>query len=273
MMRLKKLKKKFKRLIPVAFVCTFCVAVAIKSVQSLVGVWQYYVQPLLQPTTVVCLTHNIYSEELIQSIKAMVQEYATNQLIVSFKPDVLYKKLKEQFKCIKSLSYELQAPKNIKVIIYGVEPKIIVNDQYVLGNKNRLFAVSDFQDFNVQMLPHVEIDDECCNQKLSSQVFEFVHKIPMNMWDRFKIIFSSVDAITLIPRQSPCPFKIITDTYSFFDEHKFKQVNTVFNDLVKKEKITQRMLASKECNVVFDIRFDNRVYVKFLNKSRRGGRL
>lgn len=266
------MKKKLKGFTPFIVAGVLCMVIAVKAIQSAFGIWQQRIQPLLQPTLVECKTDQIFSHELAQGIQTAVQEYSVSRLIVSFRPEELYQKLKEQFKIVKSLAYELQAPKEIKITVSGVIPKIVINNCFVLGDGRRLFLMSDFQDFNVHALPHLSVASSWYDEKLATPVHEFAHKVSAAIWERFNIIFASPEHITLTPNQSACPFKIVADHKTVFDENKYEQVNRVFNDLVKKEQITQRMLASRECSVVFDIRFDNRVYVKFLNKSRRGGR-
>lgn len=272
MIRAKKMKKMIKRIVPRALLGILFAIAIIKSVQALIGFWHQKIQPVLQPTLVECEVHHVYSQELVRSIQAAVQEHAKDSLIICFKPQNLYEKLKEQFTCLKSMSYELQAPKMVKITLYGTTPKVIVNENFILGDKRRLFALSDFQDFDCAQLPCISIASAWCEKKLAKQAYDFVQRVPISMWNRFKILFTSPEVIILTPTQNACPFKIIADVHTFFNENKFEQVNSVFNDLIKKEQITQRMLASKECNVVFDVRFDNRVYVKFLNKPRRGGR-
>lgn len=266
------MKKKLKGFTPFIVVGVLGVVIAIKAIQSAFGIWQQRIQPLLQPTLIECKTNQIFSQELTRGIQTAVQDYSTDRLITSFNPQELYKKLKERFKTVKSLTYELQAPNEIKITIFGVKPKLVINNCFVLADRRRLFLNSDFQDFNLNELPHLSVASSWYDEKLAPVVHEFANKVSAAMWERFNIVFASPEQIMLTPNQSACPFKIVADHNSVFDEKKYEQVNHVFNDLVRKEQITQRMLAGKECGIVFDIRFDNRVYVKFLNKSRRGGR-
>lgn len=272
-MSAKKLKKIIRRSLLLAVFCALSIPVIIKGVQSIASAWQERIEPLFKPAQVICQIHNIYSTELVHSLQAAVQEYAADRLIVHFKPEELYAKLKEQFKAVRTINYELLAPKTVKIIVEGAMPRFVVNDHFVIGSGRSLLTASDFQDFNLDQLPHVTVASMWCSQKLAVQAYDFIQKVPYDMWNQFAISFNNPSSITLVPEKSACPCKIVVDAASCFDAHKFEKINVVFNDLVKKELITSRLVASKECNILFDIRFDNRIYVKFLNRPRRGGRL
>jgi len=273
MISAKKLKKIIRRSLVLVVLCGLSIPVIIKGVQSIVCAWQERVEPLFKPAQVICQIHNIYSTELVHSLQAAVQDYATDRLIVRFKPEELYAKLKEQFKCVRTINYELLAPKTVKITIQGTIPRFVVNDHFVIGSGRSLLAASDFQDFNLDQLPHISVASMWCSQKLAVSAYDFVQKVPHDMWDRFAISFNNSSSIMLTPEKSVCPCKIIADADSCFDANKLEKINVAFNDLLKKELITPRLVASKECNILFDIRFDNRIYVKFLNRPRGGGRL
>lgn len=273
MMSAKKLKKIIRRSLLLAVLCALSVPVIIKGVQSIACAWQQRIEPLFKPALVICQIHNVYSNDIAHSLQVAVQEYAANRLIFYFKPEELYTKLKEQFKCIRTINYELLAPKTVKITVQGAMPRFVVNDHFVIGSGRRLLAASDFQDFNLDQLPHIAVANIWCGPKLALPAYDFVQKVPHEMWNQFTISFDNPSSITLVPDKSACLCKIVADTDSCFDANKFEKINVAFNDLIKKELITPRLVASKECNILFDIRFDNRIYVKFLNRPRRGGRL
>lgn len=267
------MKKIIRRSLLLAVLCALSIPVIIRSVQSIVSVWHDRVEPLLKPEQVICQIHNIYSSDLIHSLQDSVREYAADRLIVYFRPEELYAKLKNQFKCIRAINYELLAPKTIKITVQGAIPRYVVNDHFVIGSGRNLLSASDFQDFNLAQLPHVTVANLWCSQKLAPSVYNFIQKVPHDMWNKFKISFNNPSSIILIPEKSVCLCKIVADVDSSLDDNKLEKINVAFNDLIKKELITPRLVASKECNILFDIRFDNRIYVKFLNRARRGGRL
>lgn len=269
MIRAKKLKKKLRRF-SFLFACMVCVLAVLASGQILVFAWSSIIRPLLQPTSVVCVFNDIYSDKFVSEIKESVQAYATNRLIVSFDPKKFFYNLKKQFKCIKSLDYELQAPRVIKVTVHGVKPKMIVNNSSVLSEKRRLFFMQDFCKADISNLPSVKIDTRWCSKKLDEQVYNFLNKVNENILDRFSINYQGPNSILLVPVKQSQSYKIITDLNGFFDDKRLARIDIVIADLIAKEKISEQVLAKRECGLVFDIRFDNKVYVRFLNKSKRG---
>lgn len=271
MIRIKRLKKKLKKLTPFIVICMLCAVVVIKSVSLFFGMCQQRIHILCQPESIECKYSHIYSKKITSSLEEFICKYAESRSIISFNPNELFEKIKKQFTCVKSCDYKVLAPSKIVITLHGRLPKLLVNDVLVLTESYQLLSASDFENFDKQTLPRVTIAPAWCHKKIDHHLYNFFSHVSSEIAQTYELSFYGPHEIVMTPFSSAYPLKIIADNTSFFKGEKLNQVATIFADLLKKEKITQRMVTYKLGHVVFDIRFDDRVYVKFHSKARQGG--
>ena len=115
---------------------------------------------------------------------------------------------------------------------------------------------------NLDNLPHVFINQKLCTEKLSDIIVNFLYKIPAWYWKNFNITYHNKSYIELTTVASPHPCTIIVDEKTFFSKRKLVEVESIFDDMVKRGLLLQKTLAIHNSRVTFDVRFDYRVIVK-----------
>lgn len=205
---------------------------------------------------------HFYSRDMTQDIKDCIADYTSKHTLFSFSTKELYALLKARCKLIKDFDCHIQVPKSVKVQVVGVQPYCVVNNTFILGDKRRLFGRDSFTDIDCEALPHVTINQKLCSQKLSEQIFKFLHAIPLSRWRMFTIAYHSPSYIELRSKAAQCPCTVVADEASFFDDAKLKEIGNVFDNMVKRGLLLQKTLTARDSRVTFDVRFDRRVVVR-----------
>jgi hypothetical protein len=203
-----------------------------------------------------------YTNDDEKIIRECIVDYAKNNTFFSFDTKELYKLLKTRCRLIKSFNCSIHAPSSIDIFLTGVTPYCVINDDYVLANKRRLFLRKSFMNINLDDLSHVSINPKLCTEKLSDRVVNFLYKIPAWYWKNFNMTYHNQSYIELVPVASPYPCTIIVDEKTFFNKKKLVVVESIFDDMVKRGLLLQKTLVIHNSRVTFDVRFDYRVIVK-----------
>ncbi len=263
-----------KRLIKRCIIMTVIIGFALPSCISIgKNIFDYYKNQMLNafvPDQATCDIQHISSCKIKEGIELFVKGHTTKKSLLNFNPKEFYAQFKEQFPIVKSCQWALVPPKTLQLTIIGQKPYCLVNNQWVMGEHDELFEKDDFFDEKEKQLPNIWIDDVWINDKLDAGVATFVHTIPHYLLDNNMIIYHAPWHIDIIPHQSICNCRIITDEKNFFAQSKFDAISPIFQNLCHKRLITLKTLQSKGTPIAFDLRVKNQVIVKFLEPSKRG---
>jgi hypothetical protein len=265
----KKIKKNAKKFVLLVVACGIAAPIVFFSVQRMVVSVRQNIYDSTYPRTTVCFFEHIYSETVARKIQNLITADARRSLFL-FSPQTLFQELKKEFPIIKKIDCRLSASMTLNVTVQGVAPSFLVNNQFVVGDKRKLLVPSYFENIDLKKFKPVSVDESWCGEKLDKQTYAFLHSIPQDYWDRFNITYHAPYKIELVPKKAACACKIIADEKSFFVRDKIAKINNIFEDLARKGLLTKRIVTSKECKILFDIRFNERVYVKFLERIKRG---
>lgn len=235
-------------------------------------VCDYYVQSashFFTPKKVSCTMSHIYDEKTQKDILAFVNAGTTQESLLNFDRDVFFRDLKQKFPIIKNLTWRFLISKVLEMHVIGTIPYCTINNQYVFGDKKRLFSRNFFQDDAIKNIPNLFIT-QSLQEKVSDNLYTFLHKIPATVWQHFAITYHDPSHIELVPHTSICPCKIITDQQTFFEERKFQALSAIFSDLSQQGFITKRILQAKSALLAFDFRINDQIIVKFYDSRGRG---
>jgi hypothetical protein len=224
--------------------------------------WATQIKPTFEVRQINIKFKSIYSNKIKQNLLQAVSQ--------NFNDLNFYEKMKQEFKIIKKIEWQRSDLGCVNMTITGVEPICKINGLYVLGDKRRLFELSQFEDFKLEQLHKVQISEKFINKKLDDQTYNFVRRIPDTMWNSFAINYINRSRIELNPNYSICKSLIIVDQQSFFIEKKIEMISAVFSDLTHKGFISEKVLKAKSYKLVFDLRDDNRILVKIFDSFKRG---
>lgn len=212
---------------------------------------------------------NFYSPRVVDDLRACITKYVRSKNLLSFKSQDLYAELKSCCKLIKSFDCKIDVPRVVNLTLTGVTPYCLVNKNFVVGDKKRLFSVDEFNTFDVTQLPSIVITGKL-PEKMASNVYTFLHDIPEKRWREFAITYHDATTIELQPYFSKIPCKILVDQESFFDDAKLHKIGAVFNDMLHRGLLTSKTLQAHESRLMFDLRFGERVIARCKNSFNRG---
>lgn len=222
------------------------------------------------PKKVSCTISNIFCQKNHAKIMDFVNAHTTQESLLKFDRLAFYNQLKQQFPIVKSLDWRFSVAQTLHLHIIGTTPYCIINEHYILGDQKRIFSKDLFQDFELAKLPQITINEPFVHEKISTTVYNFLHKIPPAMWQEFNISYHCPSNIELIPHQSLCKCRIITDEKTFFNTRKFDALSDIFGDLCKQGLITKRILGSQTIPLAFDFRIKDQIIIKFYDSRGRG---
>jgi hypothetical protein len=252
--------------------------------KNIAAFYKIRLQRFFVPTHVSCVLHDISVMQLRSEILSYVSLALAKESLINVDQGTFFRRLKQKFPVVKEVEWNLSASHVLQVIVRGIKPYCTVNGHYILGDQPRLLLPTYFSDADKATLPNITIDpalikfaknpapgqrvrqgqsQEIEAQELHQRLYKFIHKIPPHMWESFHITYRNPFAIELIPHRLLCSCKIIADAQSFFDDHKWSVLNSIFADLAYQKLITKKMLQSKKPAFALDIRLKSRVIVKF----------
>jgi hypothetical protein len=227
-----------------------------------ISAYKNYLKPTFQVHNVTVKFQYFYSEKLKLEIMHEVSHL--------FNKQDFYQLLKNKFKIIKNIEWQMAEPGHVKMVIEGVQPYCKVNNKFVLGNKRRLFPFSFFENYKLDNISNIWLSEKLINQKLDLGLYNFVRHIPCDMWNNFEICYLKPSYIKLLAKTPICKCLVIADEKNIFDKRKFEMIGTVFDDMCYRGFVTEKILTAQYHRLVFDLRLGERILVKFFDPFKRG---
>ena len=221
-----------------------------------------------QSINIVC--KNIYSDELRCEIKQSIVKYLSGRSYAAVSLSELHKNLKQYFKLIEKISWNWRSWSDAELIVEGVQPLFLVNDMFVLGEKRRLFPTVFFSDISMDSLCSVKLDFLFCGIKVPRRVHSFLKKVPKDYWKSYKISYCSSERIELESKKLGSKVRFVLNEELFFNRKKIKQAEYLNVSRPIKGSRGSSIGCRRNKNVVYDLRFENRIYAKIIGR-RKGG--
>ncbi len=204
---------------------------------------------------------NIYSLSLKNQIQDFIHILVSQESLLSFDQHKFYLALKHKFPIIKK--FDSQINKHIlKIKIIGMEPFCLINKEMVLGNKKQLFPKSLFDQFNIENLNNISVN----NKFLSPNTYLFIKQIPNKYTQNYEINFIKPTEIYLTPKNPELKYIFVTSQKTIFEEEKFIKAQELYQMLVH----TKKARCKKNQMMLMDLRFKNRIITKLENSIREG---
>lgn len=254
----------------------FCCVAGALAVQSYYFMSSSFVRLIdwLGPGTVEC-TFVGDNPILVQTgCTQRINEYCRKTTMVSFTFEGLYRFLKREFPIVKRCCYTASGFRYHHFLLEFEVPWCTINQRYVLGkSKRRLFDYSHFDGACLINLPNIFVNPLLCSQeKFSEQCARWCRSLTPHECDNYEIEYRNPTDIYFLSKQPGCRYAIVLTDDCLDRSLVFDRVDSVYQDLESKGLITKKMKASQELQLLFDVRFKNRVYVKRCNKVLHGGR-
>lgn len=271
-MRLLSNKRLVRRIIIAVATLGLGIPAAVVVVKKVTSYTTNRIGQIFTPNVVTFEITNITNPDVSQAIMKFITKRTTQENLLHFDADQFFNALKKHFTIIKKVELHLKPPDTLHLTIVGHTPCARINNEVVLGDDNHLIAETFFDEQTMQTLPTITVNPHLLKQKtMSKRVATFIHAITPDQWATYDITYHAPWQIDAIPHQSICRCRLITDEKSFFEEHKFTAMSSIFKDLCADGLISKKMLQSKGVPLGLDLRIKNQIIVQFYEPIRRGG--
>jgi len=239
------------------------------------GAWMFFSKKVIgkafAPRKIILSINEVYSMPARKELNSFVQSYDFSDFDISF----FYKELKKNFKFIKKVESNFSNPDFAHLKLVGVIPLYLVNDEWILGNKRRLFRKELFSELNLENLRDVFIKEQYLGNKLDNVVYDFLQKVcNFKHWDNYRVTYFDFSNIELSPKDLKLNYLLRMNVHNFFDSKKYDFIDLAF-DCLENEEIRQ-LKGSRQHKIIYDLRFKDRIYVKasndrFITNIKGGG--
>ncbi|MFH1644476.1 MAG: hypothetical protein ABIA74_04855 [bacterium] len=221
---------------------------------------------IVTPKTITWSVDEIYSEGEKKGLEKFVQENIESKAFESFDYANFYHRLKKDHKLVKKVEWDFSNPDYAQIKIYGIKPKYLINDKFILGNKKRLFDKVHFDNFSFDNITKINVANKFLGEKLDLNVYQFLNdSSTCNCWDKFDVFYFDKSKISLIPKDYSFEYLVNVDEDNFSNAEKFIFVNSIYNDLMQEWILNQRK--NKKNVFAFDLRFGDKIYVRTLRRN------
>jgi len=235
---------------------------------------------------------NIFIKELEAEISQFVQAQIQQTNLLDFDQNKFYKLLKTNFNIIKQFDCHIDSL-TLHLKIVGITPFCTVNNNWILGNKKKLFPTDLFDQATLTNLKNISIANIPPKNILPKDIYLSIKRIPQEYWQNFDINFIKFTEIYLTPKNQDLNYCLLTKLKTTklkttrlkttklnsvtLDEQKVTKAQELYNKLMHDEKFIKKMKSRKNHKLVLDLRFKNRIVVSFDstkldNNDKEGGR-
>jgi hypothetical protein len=225
----------------------------------------------LTPEKIDFTLEHIYSEQIKTNLVKFLDKNSKAENLAHFDPESFYRKLKKEFKIIKTVEWDFSNPKTARLRIEGTKPFCKINNKFILGNKKRIFEFDQFSDFKLDQLQNIEVAQEHLKTKIDPELFIFLSRIFEQTWEKYDLTFLKNSNITLQLKESN--FKnnpqFVLNTKSFSNPEKLSSANKILGIL--NEELSKKLGRQKAA--LCDLRFKDRIifYTKKLGGGTKNG--
>ncbi|MFA5075266.1 MAG: hypothetical protein WC436_04150 [Candidatus Babeliales bacterium] len=210
-------------------------------------------------------TENFYSENLKKEIVSSLKNYICSEKASKNKLGSICSQLKKKYRIIKKIELNYIAPDNIECKITAARPLFTVNNKFVITDKKRLFDYSIFELFDKNKINNFFVLESFLKDKMPIKIYDFLKNLSKDITDNYYLIYKKPTQIFLKPKNFDCNnnsnnnFFILLDSNSI-NLNKIKNMENIKN--MSSNVILNKKLL-KKCKL-FDLRFNNRILVKFV---------
>jgi hypothetical protein len=106
----------------------------------------------------------------------------------------------------------------------------------------------------------------CCDEV----TIRCLARVPAKLTDAYAVEYQAASRIILRPKNAALYAQVIADEASLFDEHKMSLFEEITQDVAHRGLCSRSRLEKKRTVACYDIRFSNRIIVKFFDRGRGG---
>ncbi len=205
---------------------------------------------------------SIYSQKVESEIRNFIKNQIQGATLLSFDQNEFYKNLKTNFSIIKQFECHINAL-TIYLKIVGAKPYCLINNNWVMCNKKQLFSTDLFDQFNLNNLKNITLNDKSYQNHLPKDLYHFIKQIPQEHWEYFDINFTKSTEIYLTPKNEALNYCFVTNEKNIFDKPTMAKAQELYKKLIHDGNFIKKMKLKKNQKLVLDLRFKNRIITSF----------
>jgi len=223
-----------------------------------------------RPKSILVSCNNFYSDQLEREVRLAAEKGIASFDKGPISPSEIYKNLKSQFKVIKRMVWKHDSSGQGLLEIEGDKPLFLVGNRYVVGEKKRLYPIEFFEKCEKEKLDHLTICEksfiavEDGGKKLASMTNDFLRKIPKDYFEKYTIDYKGANHIVLNKSLGKKKLSFVLNEKLFFDEKRIQAAQSIDE---------RGGISSRYKNIVYDMRFNNRICARGLKRVGDSGRV
>ncbi len=203
----------------------------------------------------------IYSDTLRSNILSFVDSYVTTSFWSTFDPYAFNKKVSNQFKIIKKVVWDYANPDVAKITLKGAKPFCRINNQFILADNKQIFDTKYFETYDLEIIKNVSLPANFFDNTISNNIYSFLEKVSPDSWLKYNLNYLKNSSITLSDKHNEVKgtkVLFLSDDDGFFNYKKWELSEKIKDDLLDRK--------NRKKHYVVDLRFNNRVVMKPINK-------
>ncbi len=256
------LRKILKRILVASTLVGLVVPILYVAGRRIYNVSASQVQQLFTPKNVQVVIADVANPVLQAAIRDYVTNYTTQDSLLNLDPKTFVAQLQTKFPVIKKVTYTYVPPQTIAFDITGTKPICVVNNRFIVGNQEKVLALSTFAPDITAALPRITIDQKLLTKGLPARTYRWLESVTPYHWQTFAMTYHAPWHIDLVPHQAACPCVIVASEKSSFDTKKLTSIKAIFKDLCTRGVITPKLLDGKKARLAYDIRIPGQIVVK-----------
>lgn len=214
-----------------------------------------------------------YSLTQKKELVAFTQKRLLNANYLSFDGQKFYSDLREKFPFITKVVIEKRLPIGLSVKIFGSQPVMKLNKDCILATDGGVYYEGDFALWPwLDELPNINVAYVEPGMKVTGYACEKFKQLVKVFNSDYECFVKDLSAVRLVPKQ-PRLFEAVEVDGIDVDSSKNKigYLDNIVTDFLHRGLCSQKLLEQKRKALVFDVRFNNRVIVKIIDRAKRRG--
>lgn len=212
------------------------------------------------PQDVVVNFDHIYS----QTLKREIEHYAQSSIHKQpFEPVTFCRDLKRKFGAIKQISWHMKAGQQAVCDVDGVQPRFLINDKLIVGNKRTILSRHTFDDFDAANLKPLEVNPALIKKSLPLSLCQFLVSVPTENWNKYAVSYINCNRVAIQIQNDERPLNVLgrRNIFSALHELSNEKLLALQKDFLIRKKLLDRKKQIANKKICYDVRFKNCVCV------------
>ncbi len=181
------------------------------------------------PGSCVCVTENIYSDEVEVRLSEFVKQESTCKATLFSGSGHMGKELSQRFSLLSSVKCRILQDGTLYIVLRGSQPLFLINNELVLTDNNTLQRKEYFKKYDFAQCGEVFISG-LTEENFDMHLGLLLQSVGSEVRNNHIISYESDQYIVLTPRDKHKRYIVVADTASLGDTNKWAKLEAVYQD-------------------------------------------